>query len=59
MHIKAIYFSSLTKSGATEGLTRINSRITKVPLREQTLLEVTEEEKDALLGQKESSHEYD
>ncbi|KAG5862474.1 hypothetical protein JTB14_002353 [Gonioctena quinquepunctata] len=49
----------LTESGATEGLKKVNSRITKVPLHEQMLTEVTEEEKDALLGQKESSHEYD
>jgi hypothetical protein len=48
----------LTESGATEGLSRVNSRITKVPLQ-STLTEVTEEEKDALLGQPESSHEYD
>jgi len=48
----------LTESGATEGLSRVNSRVTKVPLH-TTLAEVTEEEKDALLGQPESSHEYD
>lgn len=48
----------LTESGAKEGLSRVNSRITKVPLH-TTLTEVTEEEKDALLGKPESSHEYD
>ncbi|KAJ8977779.1 hypothetical protein NQ317_014684 [Molorchus minor] len=48
----------ITESGATEGLKKVNSRITKVPLHQQTLTEVTEEEGDALLG-KESSHEYD
>ncbi|KAJ3662725.1 hypothetical protein Zmor_007057 [Zophobas morio] len=48
----------LTESGATEGLSKVNSRIIKVPLQ-STLTEVTEEEKDALLGQPESSHEYD
>lgn len=48
----------LTESGVTEGLKKVNSRVTKVPLHQQTLTEVTEEEKDALLG-KESSHEYD
>ncbi|RZC33666.1 GPR107 [Asbolus verrucosus] len=48
----------LTESGATEGLSRVNSRVIKVPLQ-STLTEVTEEEKDALLGQPESSHEYD
>lgn len=48
----------LTESGATEGLKRVNSRHVKVPLH-QTIMEVTEEEKDALLGQSESSHEYD
>ncbi|KAJ8927949.1 hypothetical protein NQ314_019582, partial [Rhamnusium bicolor] len=51
----------LTESGATEGLKKVNSRhdkdANKVPLH-QSLTEVTEEEKDALLG-KESSHEYD
>ncbi|CAG9856922.1 unnamed protein product [Phyllotreta striolata] len=49
----------LTESGVTEGLKKINSRIVKIPLHEQTFTEVTEEEKDALLGQRESSHEYD
>ncbi|XP_060520613.1 protein GPR107 [Cylas formicarius] len=48
----------LTESGATEGLKKVNSRLVKVPLH-QTLTEVTEEEKDALLGQSESSHDYD
>ncbi|XP_018572294.1 protein GPR107 [Anoplophora glabripennis] len=48
----------LTESGATEGLRKVNSRVTKVPLHQQILTEVTEEEKNALLG-KESSHEYD
>lgn len=49
----------LTESGAMEGMKKVNSRITKVPLHQQNLTEVTEEEKDALLGQRESSHEYD
>ncbi|CAG9824807.1 unnamed protein product, partial [Phaedon cochleariae] len=44
----------LTESGATEGLKKVNSRIVKVPLHQQNLTEVTEEEKDALLGQRES-----
>ncbi|KAK9885903.1 hypothetical protein WA026_013777 [Henosepilachna vigintioctopunctata] len=47
----------ITESGAMEGLSRVNSRKTKVPLLNMT--EVTEEEKDALLNQTESSHEYD
>ncbi|CAH1977620.1 unnamed protein product [Acanthoscelides obtectus] len=49
----------LTESGATEGLKKVNNRVVKVPLHQQTLTEVTEEEKDALLSQRESSHEYD
>nr|AEE62892.1 unknown [Dendroctonus ponderosae] len=48
----------LTETGATEGLRKVNSRLTKVPFHE-TITEVTEEEKDALLGQSESSHDYD
>lgn len=48
----------LTESGATEGLKKVNSRVTKVPLH-MAMTEVTEEEKDALLKQNESSHEYD
>lgn len=48
----------LTESGATEGLKKVNSRLAKVPIH-STITEVTEEEKDALLGQSESSHEYD
>ncbi|XP_056636052.1 protein GPR107 [Diorhabda sublineata] len=49
----------LTTTGVTEGLSNINSRTTKTALHQHTLTEVTEEEKDVLLGQKESSHEYD
>lgn len=48
----------LTESGATEGLKKVNSRVTKVPLH-MAMTEVTEEEKDALLKQNESSHDYD
>ncbi|KAL1516698.1 hypothetical protein ABEB36_000576 [Hypothenemus hampei] len=48
----------LTESGMTEGLKKVNNRVVKIPIH-QTLMEVTEEEKDALLGQKENSHEYD
>ncbi|XP_019872120.1 protein GPR107 isoform X2 [Aethina tumida] len=48
----------LTESGATEGLNKVNNRVTKVPLQ-STMTEVTEEEKDALLSQRESSHDYD
>lgn len=51
-------FFRLTESGVTEGLKKVNSRVTKVPLH-TTLTEVTEEEKDALLSQRESSHDYD
>ncbi|CAG9761566.1 unnamed protein product [Ceutorhynchus assimilis] len=48
----------LTESGATEGLKKVNNRTVKIPIH-QTITEVTEEEKDALLGQSESSHDYD
>ncbi|XP_045462836.1 protein GPR107 [Harmonia axyridis] len=48
---------AITESGALEGLSRVNSRKNKVSLLNMT--EVTEEEKDALLNQMESSHEYD
>lgn len=47
----------ITESGALEGLSRVNSRKNKMSLLNMT--EVTEEEKDALLNQMESSHEYD
>ncbi|CAH1977619.1 unnamed protein product [Acanthoscelides obtectus] len=40
----------LTESGATEGLKKVNNRVVKVPLHQQTLTEVTEEEKDALMA---------
>ncbi|KAI4470877.1 lung seven transmembrane receptor [Holotrichia oblita] len=47
----------LTENGATEGLTRVNTRSkSKVG---QFITEVTEEEGDALLTKKENSHEYD
>ncbi|CAG9839570.1 unnamed protein product [Diabrotica balteata] len=48
----------LTESGATEGLKKVNSRHAK-PSLHQTFEEINEEEKDLLLSQKESSHEYD
>ncbi|KAF7279732.1 protein GPR107 [Rhynchophorus ferrugineus] len=48
----------LTESGVTEGLKKVSSRQAKAP-HHHTLMEVTEEEKDALLGQSESSHDYD
>lgn len=57
IEIYSSYFR-LTESGVTEGLRKVNSRIVKIPIH-QTITEVTEEEKDALLGQSESSHDYD
>jgi len=46
----------ITESGATEGLSRVNSRTHKST---PTLTEVTKEESEALLDQREGSHDYD
>lgn len=56
--LMSIYFS-ITPSGLTEGLKNVTSRTKPTPNTTSTLTEVTEEESDHLLAQRESSHEYD
>ncbi|GJQ79418.1 hypothetical protein Trydic_g16277 [Trypoxylus dichotomus] len=52
-----VLYSRLTENGATEGLSRVNSRSkTKTG---QFITEISEEEGDALITKKENSHEYD
>jgi len=50
---------SVTETGYTEGLSKVNSRYKPQPIKAHAMLtEVTEEETESLM-QKESSHEYD
>lgn len=49
----------ISDTGLTEGLSRVNSRYKHAKKPQATMTEVTEEESDQLLLQKESSHEYD
>lgn len=48
----------LTETGLTESLSRVNSRTKPISVTAH-LTEVTEEESDALLKQREGSHDYD
>ena len=50
-------FSRLTKTGLTEDLSHVNSRVHSKSLAK--MIEATDEEVDALLSTKENSHEYD
>lgn len=51
------FFFRLTASGLTEGLIRVN--VKKSGSLATNITEVTEEESDALLKQREGSHDYD
>lgn len=49
----------LTETGFTQGLSKVNSRLKPLPAHTATLTEVTEQESEALLDQREGSHDYD
>lgn len=53
------FYFRITESGITEGLNNVTSRLKPNKKPVATMTEVTAEEKDLLLHQKESSHEYD